>query len=59
MKTQDRVIAALRVIRLVGAVAMLGVVIAGAFGFGDAVKLWSALGGASAAIALKAAHVLS
>jgi len=49
----------LKVARFVGAVAMLGAVVAGALGYGDTVKVWAAAGGAGLAVFVKAAHLIA
>ena len=53
-----KVFSVLKFARFIGAVAMLGAVVAGACGYGDLVKLWVAGSGAGLAVALKVAHVV-
>jgi len=56
MIARRRIVTGLSAMRYVAAIAMLGVVIAGALGYGDAVKLWVAAGGVTLAVALKVTH---
>jgi hypothetical protein len=59
MSGSKKVVATLRTVRFVAAVAMLAAVVAGAFGYGDVVKLAGATIGATAALTLKALHVVA
>jgi hypothetical protein len=58
MKT-SRAMTVLRTVRFVGALAMLGAVLVGAFGYDDVLQLVGAAGGASAGILLKATHLIT
>lgn len=56
---RQTVVAVLRTVRMVATFAMLGVVLAGAFGYGGDLKLGLAAGGVALAVILKASHILA
>jgi hypothetical protein len=57
--TKKKFVKGLYLVRFVASAAIVGVVIAGACGFDDAIKLWAGAGGAGLAISLKVLHIIA
>ncbi len=59
MNSRSNIISALHSARVFASMGLVAVVVAGALGYGDTVKLCAATGGVALALGLKATHIFA